>query len=253
MRKIEDVLDFRGDISPFLTHLTRGTENKQAKEILEDIISSRQLLQSGNKTSSACYGCIDIHWDDTKKKSLFSSISFTETPLNEIHCLLEIENRQIELEPYGLVFIKKNLMKKNISPVLYLNNYGENIDNLIHALGDIVTQNDYPEELHKIFPLISSMGNMLTPRNGPSRAGTFDFSWEREWRRPYCYGSFEIDFENDIFIGLCPHDEITHFEEYAQRILGHQILFIDPQRNAKWYAKKLIERRRKFGLTLSVV
>jgi len=40
------------------------------------------------------------------------AVSFTETPVSEVHCLLEIENRRIELAPYGLVFLKRTPFQK---------------------------------------------------------------------------------------------------------------------------------------------
>ncbi len=248
-RSIDDVLDFRNDISPFLVHLTRKKGNRSAKKILSDIISSKKLLQSGAKISDTRFGCTDVKWDAEKVKTLFSAICFTETPLNEIHCLLEIKNRTVQLEPYGLVFLKKNLRPKNISPVLYLNNYGVPINDLLSVLGNMVTSAGYPKELNRLFPLFSSIGKKLTAH----RSGIYDFSWEREWRLPYCFGDFDIDFDHDVFIGLCPHTEIDEFEKLTATILGKPILFIDPRRNAKWYAKKLIDRRRKFKLTVSVV
>jgi hypothetical protein len=49
-------------------------------------------------------------------------------------------------------------------------------------------------------------------------------------------------------MGLCPHDEIRKFER-----LWAPIEFIDPTRNMKWYAEKLIRARQRLDLKYSVV
>lgn len=157
--------------------------------------------------------------------------------------------------PKCSIFRRKSIRdrQKNVSPVLYLNNYGDSLDALVYALGDIVSQDEYSRELHRLFPLLSCAGNKLTPRGGIRTLGIYDFSREREWRLPLCYSSLEIDFDNDVFIGLCPNEEIDCFEDFTERELDRRVLFIDPIRNAKWYVKKLTECRRQFNLTSSVV
>ncbi len=52
----------------------------------------------------------------------------------------------------------------------------------------------------------------------------------------------------DVFIGLCPDAEIARFE---QALPG--IGFIDPTRNMKWYATKLIQARQRCDIKVSVV
>lgn len=94
----------------------------------------------------------------------------------------------------------------------------------------------------------SVFGKKLTPPGaGAPPAGEVDFRWEREWRYPSSRGNFQFGAE-DVFICLCPHEEIEEFEgEYPG------FSFIDPTRNMKWYASKLIERRQHFDLKHSVV
>jgi hypothetical protein len=64
---------------------------------------------------------------------------------------------------------------------------------------------------------------------------------------PSALGPLEFSNE-DVFIGLCPNDEIEEFENLFQ-----PIGFIDPTRNMKWYATKLIEARQRLDLKSSVV
>lgn len=117
-RNIDEVLLFREDISPFLVHLTRDTiyddQPKNAKENLINILKN-MVLDPGDFISQASYG-VEYHefknmpFED--KQKYFSSICFTETPINEIHCMLEIESRSKNLSEYGLVFLKDNLTKR---------------------------------------------------------------------------------------------------------------------------------------------
>jgi hypothetical protein len=51
-----------------------------------------------------------------------------------------------------------------------------------------------------------------------------------------------------VFVGLCPHDEIPFFDS-----LFPPVGFIDPTRNMKWYATKLIAARQRLDLKYWVV
>jgi hypothetical protein len=74
-----------------------------------------------------------------------------------------------------------------------------------------------------------------------------DFRWEREWRYPYVEGPLTFSAE-DVFVGLCSHDEIDIFEG-----LFPDVEFIDPTRNTKWYATKLVAARQRLDIGFSVV
>lgn len=257
-RIIRDVLHFRNDISPFLTHLTREHDNFSAKDSLISIIQNMTIKQNVNPKAEISPLCYNVDFskvplDSEKHKLAFYGISFTETPLNEIHSLLDIDSRQIELSKYGLVFLKKGLSLKHVSPVFYLNNSNSELDDVADALGDIIEKEDMDESLFKILPLISVTGNPIKSRyRDGRRSHNIDFSWEREWRLPYYYGDFNIEPE-DLFVGLCDDDDIEDFEDLAKAQFGTDIPFIDPQRNAKWYASKLVKRRGELNIGYSVV
>src|SRR5262249_50518244 len=53
----------------------------------------------------------------------FSVACFTQTPLAEIGKLLDIPNRQVNLEPYGFVFPKEFLICKGAQQVQYVSRY----------------------------------------------------------------------------------------------------------------------------------
>lgn len=245
-RDINDVLNFRSDISPFLVHLTRKTDfTDSAKETLKLILMDQEL-QCINQVSDARFGMYTSNMLPDKKLSLFGAVCFTETPLNEIHCLLEIEERAVDLEPYGLVFLKDKLRNLGVTPVLYLNNINGDKQNVLRELCTLAdTHRAAAEEL---LPLISIFGKKITPPGARPQSGSVDFLWEREWRYPYSKGPLSFNIQNDVFIGLCPHEEITYFEN-----LVSGIEFVDPRRNMKWYAKKLIKARQEHDLKVSVV
>lgn len=234
-REIDDILIFREDISPFLVHLTKLKDGRTAKYILSRIIRERKLIAGDDPVSDARL-CIQR---TVKKKEFCRAISFTETPLNEIHCLLEIAWRSCDLQPYGLVFVKDKLRKKGVSPVFYINNEGDDKIEVVKALCKL--REDDAEAAKQILPLISVFGKKLRAD------GDIDFLWEREWRYPSVYGDLQFD-ENDVFVGLCPDDEIRQFER-----LFPNVQFVDCRRNMKWYAKKLVDARQRLDIKFSVI
>jgi len=245
-RDVNDILHFRSDISPFLVHLTRSLEPMDAKKRLRRIIDSRTLIAGDSLVSHATYGYRIGDLDAESKRRLFSAICFTETPLTEMHCVLEIAGREVDLEPYGLVFLKDRLMKRGVSPVLYLNNAQGDKDAVVRGLDQLIDANR--EVAEAILPLIAVFGRQLQSvysRFPPRRE--VDFRWEREWRYPASAGKLEFA-ENDVFVGLCPHEEIDDFESRWQGVN-----FIDPTRSVKWYASKLIAARRRLDIKYSVV
>lgn len=246
MRVIADILLFRTDISPFLVHMTRVRENVSASDRLEQILDQRQLLPGSSQISDARFGGNTMDMPDETKRRFFGAICFTETPIAEAHCLLEVEGRAVNLEPYGLVFVKDRLKARNVAPVLYINNEAGTADQVFYGLFTLIASQ--PLAAERLLPLVSVFGLKVWPPGAPARpAGRVDFTWEREWRHPAGLGAFPFTWD-DVFCGLCPHDEIAHFE-----LMYPPIRFIDPRRNMKWYAKSLIESRQRLDLKYSVV
>lgn len=243
MRAIEDILKFRGDISPFLVHLTKRTQDRSAADVLRAIIAGRRITPGSGEVSDLRFGGNDIRAEERDR--FFGATCFTETPLGEVHCLLEINYRQINLEPYGLVLMKNRLIAQEVSPVYYLNNYGGDKDPLARALYQMA--HDSPGVAEKLLPLFSLFGRKLVAPGAQAQPGRVDFLWEREWRQPQYRGGVQIDEEN-VFVGLCPHDEIGEFEADFPRVK-----FIDPMRPLKWYATELIHSRQRLDLSVSVV
>lgn len=239
-RKIKDILHFRRDIPPFLVHLTRKNEDKNnlAKDNLIRILDSKTLIQSQELISDIRFGGDCRHINNAHE--FLSSICVTETPLESIHCLIDIQGRKVNLESYGIVFLKENLKKENFSPVLYFNNFEKGIvDDILQSLFSIT--NGQLEVAKKFLPLVSTFGNSV------KKAGEYDFYWEREWRRPFTYGDFQFDLEK-VFCGLCPEEDIGFFEDNYPGLP-----FVDPIKPPSWYASKLIQRRKELKMEHSVV
>lgn len=247
LRGIKNILYFRSDISPFLVHLTKSAEVKQGtyppEFVLDNIIRNRKLVAGENPISDARFGIEGANAEQLKSEYC-RAVSFTETPLSEIHCLLDILERKKEyqLEPYGLVFLKYKLRKKGVSPVLYLNNENNDKFEVVKALCKLIG-GETDAAAKQILPLISSFGKRLVE---PEK--TIDFYWEREWRYPSGVGDFGFT-KKDVFVGICPDEEIKDFEKVFEGVK-----FIDCQKNIKHYAKKLVDSKDRFsGFKYSVV
>jgi hypothetical protein len=273
-RDVDKVLYFRSDISPFLVHLTRNVANGEvndkhdwtSKKNLTNILTNFVLKYGNNGISDARFGYNQDDISSQIKQQFFSAVSFTETPINEIHTLLEITKREINLRPYGLVFLKDKLQKKGVSPVMYINNFNIDKKDVAEALCSLISTK--PLAAAKILPYISVFGKKLLPvRGSGGNHEDIDFTWEREWRYSSPTNSFNFSKE-DVFIGLCPHSEIDYFEHKFKTAFqltvkeseGDDVVdktyllrFIDPQRNIKWYADKLVDARQRVNLKYSVV
>lgn len=245
MRNIEDILQFRGDISPFLAHLTKRVNQIPASDILSRIIEDRAVRPGSSLVSDIRFGGNQIVNAEDRKR-FFGATCFTETPLSEVHCLLDIQSRTVNLEGYGLVFLKHRLIAKEVSPVFYLNNDSGDKDSAAQHLYELAL--NHPATAEKILPLYAVFGRKIQNPNAAVRPlGSVDFRWEREWRQPYYCGG--VDFTSqDVFVGLCPDEEIDEFEHQFR-----EVPFIDPLRPMKWYATKLIQARQRLDLRTSVV
>ena len=244
MRQIQNVLLFRNDFSPFLVHLTRDYNDASARQNLVSILKSGKLRYGSEAMSVARYR-YPYPLNDVKTKLYFKAVSFTDTPLNQIHNLLNIDNRAINLSCYGLVFLKSRCMTKGASPVFYINNTNGDKDKVVEALCNL-SKSD-PGKASKILPFISFFGKKLRPYNKTPQEGEMDFTWEREWRYSNFKGYFQFD-KSDVFIGLCPHDRIKWFESHFD-----WLKFVDPRRNLAQYAERLESAKVRSGIQNSVI
>lgn len=101
-------------------------------------------------------------------------MSFTETPLGEIHNLLGISKRRINLKPYGQVFLKERLKSKGVSPVVYINNMKGNQNATVEALCSMI--DTHSNVAPKILPFIAIFGKLLSPIGGTAQNRRIDFT-----------------------------------------------------------------------------
>jgi len=168
-------------------------------------------------------------------------VCFTETPLEYVHLLLQqIDNRQVQFEPYGIAFPKKLGRAKGVNPVWYID-ITPGHDWLMGPINELVnlaiaTGGLDAAPIGKLTPFIEQMG---THRDA---AGAIiyrkEFWWEREWRH---VGNFGLP---DHVIVLCPE---TEFAEFRQAVEDHPLFgtgsFVDP----RWGLERIISRLSGYG------
>lgn len=243
-RAIEDVLWQRLDLSQFLVHLTKSDKDETAKERLTSILACEVLLASQNELSDARFRVASAA--KKAKPNLFRAVCFTETPLSELKHIFDIAGRKVNLEPYGLVFLKKNLAAKGVSPVIYLNNSRGDKKAVVDAL--ISLKDSHPKEAQQILPLLCVFGEPLIPGRAEV-VEKIDFTWEREWRWPVIESDLFEFSQDDVLIGLCPNDEVSWFEKQYR-----PIEFIDPRiERTPTGNSKMIRAARRVGVSHKLV
>ncbi len=240
MRNIDEVLVSRNDLSPFLVHLTREYGGRSPGQNLVKILRSGRLKYGKEPMSVARYRYPFGDISDSQMNTYFKAVSFTETPLNEIDSLLDIERRSISFSPYGLVFLRERCVKKGVAPVIYINNTLGDKDKVVESLCKLIKRD--PVAAQEILPYVSFFGRKLRPYNKTRRHGEMDFTWEREWRYASANGYFDFD-ESDLFMGLCPHSLVGWFEERFE-----WLPFIDPRMKLRQYVGKIRAAERRAGI-----
>jgi hypothetical protein len=163
-------------------------------------------------------------------------VCFTETPLEYVHLLLEqIDNRQVQFEPYGVAFPKKIGRTKGVNPVWYID-ITPGHDWLMGPINQLIEQALEAGGLDgnpiaRLAPYIEQMG---THRDF---AGNViyrkEFWWEREWRR---VGNFALP--SNVIV-LCPEAEFSEFRELIEDVpLSGAASFLDPH----WGLEQIISR-----------
>ncbi len=211
----------RNDMSTFLVHLTRNTEDgRTAKENLIDIICSRVIEP---RNSKGLFYAVD------EVKHQVKSVCFNETPLSCIKYMLgKLHGRDIELSHYGLVFSKDFLMQKGANPVFYVNTYAD--QNRKQALIDTIRQLPIDRQ-REIAPYIDIFG--WTNAGGE----IYDFQWEHEWRYS---GNFGFEWK-DIIFGLCEDEYIDEVEQLFEK----EIRFVSPFMSLEEIVGRLVLNREE--------
>lgn len=220
---IRELLSRRSDLSTFIVHLTRRTEDgnsprQNLKLILEGLtIEARNafgpaasLLRGLDRRSQEC-------------------VSFSETPLEHLHCLTrEIPKRRYKLSPYGLAFTKQTARLRSVNPVWYVDITAGH-DWLMVPINKMIKKEVQHRKKFRKSPLALFAPFIEQMGTGPGYRK--EFWWEREWRHR---GDFHF-FLEDVVIGLAPESRIEAFEQFSKK-LGRKVPFVDP----KWSLERII-------------
>ena len=186
----------REDLSRFLVHLTRDSDETAARDNLVSILRA--------KTIEARHAHCLFQYDFSRLKfskvltKRFRTVCFTETPLIHIQRLTgTIPGRRVKLKGYGLVFAKDALIERGACPAIYLNAKGTHLKEylLSRFRSDFKTTNKLKTlrqeqaQHHDSIIRYYSLMNII--------ASNYDFSWEREWRYS---GSFKFKYIDIIAI-----------------------------------------------------
>lgn len=171
----------RDDISRFLVHLTRDTDEELAVGNLVNILKNK-VIEARTPHCLFKYEFNRLNFSKVLTQK-FNSVCFTEAPLHQIKWLTQdISGRNIKMKPYGLVFWKYKLLDLGANPAIYINSKGTNLKKML--LEDFKRQfegiklyenlkkeqEDYYDEIIQYYSLV----NIIEDKH--------DFSWEREWR-----------------------------------------------------------------------
>jgi hypothetical protein len=166
-------------------------------------------------------------------------VCFSETPLEYVHLLLQdIDNRQVQFEPYGIAFPKKIGRVRGVNPVWYVDiTRGHDwlmqpVNDMIEAALDKGGIDAAP--IGRLAPFIEQMGTQFG--GGGNVIYRKEFWWEREWRR---VGNFVLPGH---VIVLCPEAEFAAFGTALGEQPGHTACFIDPH----WGLEQIISRSAEY-------
>jgi len=218
----EEFLDKKRDYSPFLVHLTKDYTDEAvnifmpAKEVLEQILDDKTLLAVNYKY---CYFGPNLESRSSSLQNKFKVVCFTETPLDQIDVLLnKVIGRNFEPKPYGLVFEKKYIREKGGNPVFYVTKeIARPLYDSLYIPLCAEGEEQISEKICKLLALVTICEEWN------------DWHWEREWR---IAGNLEFDL-NDIYCGLCPEEDIDHFENVYE-----PLIFISPY----WGINKILDK-----------
>lgn len=228
-----DIKKLRGDLSPFLIHLTRGgtyTKWKDIHNTLTDVTptliaktSLEEIIRNSKIEARSPFGYFNYsvpygtkNQNSQVKRSWLQSVCFTETPVDHIHIQFQnIRGRSLQFEPYGLAFFENSVRANNGSPVMYFDTNNRAIRKSL----DTIPTSSICTSMKSLLPLYEGFGPPLFSRYGSP--AEIDFRWEREWR---IVGDFNYSLLNDVAFGICPASEINYFEN----LVGNKFPFIDP-------------------------
>lgn len=224
--QIKDVISRRTDLSTFLIHLSRDSEERPARARLEQILIA-WTLEARFPYGAAVQPLIGAGLNADSQRC----VCFTESPLESVYWLLaEIDGRQVQFRPFGIALPKKQGRSLGVNPVWYVDTTPGH-DWLMNPINDLINQaigagNFAASRIARIAPFIEQMGTWQANRK--------EFWWEREWRH---VGDLQLP---DRIIILCPEVDFEHFQNVVSHTQPPQrsCRFVDPQ----WGLEQIIGR-----------
>jgi hypothetical protein len=233
----------RDDLSRFVVHLTRDTDDGESA--LDHLVS---ILATKRIEARTAY-CLFQH--DFKRlefadclQNAFRTVCLTETPLSQINKLTNPDiERKIKLAPYGLVFLKDFVLERNGNPAVFINAHGDDtvkrmlLDEFRFRFKSVTTLRQFNRKYTtsgdariRYYSLINVIQN------------NHNFTWEREWRH---LGNLRFKYENLIAI-ICP-------SRFKLRTLAKKKMTTDrfnflpriPIINADWGLEDIVEEMWK--------
>ncbi|MFC9689838.1 abortive infection system antitoxin AbiGi family protein [Kribbella sp. NPDC056951] len=233
--RIEQLLHRRTDLSTFLVHLTKDTENHTARDNLLSIAESRTI------EARSPFGLAKQH-DQLLHRTRATQrvVCFSETPLEHTWMMVrDIHGRQESFTKYGLVFTKAICRRRGCNPVWYLdisvghdwlsNPVNRQVDRAIAEStveGTVDSRRLALQDILRLTPFMEKMGNP----NGQRK----EFSWEREWRH---VGDFSFKSVENVVALLAPEDDHSALrDDLSYSWKRRSIPLIDPD----WGLERMI-------------
>lgn len=214
MATIEQLLHRRTDLSTFLVHFTRTFDGEDARERLLRILVERRLLRG--QPMGVAVGALNPGYPAILETQRV--VCFTETPLEHAWMVSgEIEGRQVQLQPYGVVFTKTWGRVVGINPVWYVDITPNGREWLTGAVNDLVADavahGRHDDPVFRLTPFIETMGRLSEAEQRRPK----EFSWEREWRSAASDLSFRLD---RLVCALVPEDDHDAFRDLLTQAGG---------------------------------
>ncbi|WP_318509113.1 hypothetical protein [Bacillus sp. T3] len=221
-RKIKEVLSERTDISRFVVHLTKNTNDGNALENLVSILNDKEIRGRNHH----CLFSPMLRAEEEDLQERFNVVCFTETPLDKIHLLTEISNRKVNLEPYGIVFKKEKIRKSRGNPVFYIYEENHMLIRYFKKQYEEFIEEYYNEDTLGAFFTLGSIINIVKKGH--------DFHWEREWRvRKRLRFTYD-----EIYAVIAPRNKHEKIKKQLRINDFNYIPFID----SKWNYEEMLER-----------
>jgi hypothetical protein len=237
---IEELLERRTDLSTFLVHLTRDTDDGiSAREHLLRILVDCTLLRGAPMGAAAMlaerHGSNQPDFRNTQRV-----VCFTESPLEHTWMMCaNIEARRMRFAPYGVAFTKTWGRIVGVNPVWYVDVTPIGRDWLMNPVNRIVKQAEAAEHFtHDIFrltPFIETMGRLGQEEGRRPK----EFWWEREWR----YAGADLTFDpRRVVAVLVPEDDQEQFATDLENRIEldpryyESLRFLDP----RWSLERMI-------------